>query len=121
MPLTKTNTGRAIQGIVTPNQKQKGDCRDVIKQVVFADLGRGARTLHTVGVARLDMQGQTGAGDDNLQVQIGGGTVAAVVIANTVQQTTNAENQRGVSNAVINVLNKSMDTGTIWNLTGSLP
>ncbi|MCA6384535.1 MAG: hypothetical protein IM605_02505 [Cytophagales bacterium] len=121
MPLTKTNTGSAIRGRVNPNQAQRRDCQEVIARVNFADLGRGARTLYTVGVARLDMQGHTAEGDANLQVQIGGGTVAAAIIANTVQRTTNLENQRGVSNGVISVLTQSLDTGTVWNLTGSLP
>ena len=77
--------------------------------------------MHTVGVARLDMQGRTAAGDANLQVQIGGGSVAAAMIANSVQKATDPANQRGAANGAISVLNQSMDSGTVWNLTGSLP
>ena len=121
MPLTKTNTGNAIRGLVVPNAAQRANCQAVIAQLTFADLGRGAGTLHTVGVARLDMQGRTAAGDANIQVQMGGGTVAAALIANSVQQTTDPTNQRGASNNAISVLNQSMDSGTVWNLTGTLP
>lgn len=121
MPLTKTNTGNAIRGRVVPNRAQSEDCHAVIALLTFADLGRGAGTLHTVGVARLDMQGRTAAGDANIQVQIGDGTVAAAMIANSAQQANDPANQRGVANASISVLNQSMDSGTVWNLTGSLP
>lgn len=121
MPLTKTNTGNVIRGRVVPNQAQRRDCQAVIAQLNFADLGRGAGTLHQVGVARIDMQGRTATGDANIQVQIGGGTVAAAMIANSVQRTTDPNNQRGASNGAISVLNQSMDSGTVWTLTGALP
>lgn len=121
MAITKTNTGNPIRGILRPNDKQQKDCQAVIASLIFADMGRGAGTLHTVGVARLDMQGRTAAGDANLQVQIGGQTVAAALIANSVLATTDPTNQRGASNGAVSVLNQSMDSGTIWNLTGTLP
>lgn len=93
MPLTKTNTNNAIRGRIIPNAGQRNDCQAVIAQVTFADLGRGAGTLHTVGVARLDMQGRTAAGDANIQVQMGGGTVATAMIFNSVQQTADPANK----------------------------
>jgi hypothetical protein len=121
MPLTKTNTNNPIRGRLVPNAGQRSECQAVIAQLQFADLGRGAGTLHTVGAARIDMQGRTAAGDANIQVQIGGGSVAAVMVAHSAQQTTDPANQRGAANGAISVLNQSMDSGTIWNLTGSLP
>lgn len=121
MPLNKTNSGNAIRGYINPNKNQRADCQAVINQVTFADLGRGAGTLHTVGTARLDMQGRTGGGDANLQVQIGGSTAAAALIAASVQGITDPTNQRGVVNATISVLQQSLDSGTIWSLTGNIP
>ncbi len=44
-------------------------------QLTFADLGRGAGTLHAVRSARLDMQGQNVNGA-NIQVQVGKRTAA---------------------------------------------
>jgi hypothetical protein len=120
MPLTKTNSNNPIRGILIPNAGQKSDCQDVIAKLTFADLGRGPGTLHTSGVARLDVQGVTPTAV-NLQVQIGNGSTAAALIALTVQNTTDPANQRGVAAGVISVLNQSLDSGTIWNLTGSLP
>jgi hypothetical protein len=119
MPLIKTNTHNAIRGKVVLNADKRKDSYAVIAKIKFADLGRGAGTLHTSGSARLDMQGHTADGD-NLQVQIGNGTVSAVLVADSVLQTKDQVNQRGVQNAVISVLNQSVDTGTIWKLTGSL-
>ncbi len=118
MPLTKTNTGNPIRGRVVPNNRT--DSQNVMNMVTFADLGRGAGTLHVSGTARLDMQGHTSSGD-NLQVQIGNGTVAAVLVADSVQSTKDPINRTVVANAVISILNQSMDSGTIWTLTGSLP
>jgi hypothetical protein len=121
MPLTKTNTGNPIRGRHVPSARERGDCQAVINQLTFADLGRGAGTLHESGVARLDMQGRTAAGDTNLQVQIGRQTVAAGVIAASVLATGDPINQRGARNATVSILNQSMDSGTIWTLTGTLP
>ncbi|MQX99057.1 hypothetical protein GHK03_23895 [Sinorhizobium medicae] len=121
MPLTKTDTNNPIRGVTNPNKVQRKDCVAVIAQITFADLGRGAGTLHTVGVARVDMQGRTEEGHANIQVQIGGSTVAAAIIFKSVQQTTDPANQRGAANGTISVLNQSMDSGTVWNLTGTLP
>ena len=120
MPLTRTNTGNAIRGRVVPNANQREDCHGVIAQLTFQDIGRGAGTLHTVGTARLDMQGHTPAGA-NVQVQIGEGTAAAVLIADSTMGTTDPMNQAGVRNGAIAALNQSLDSGTIWTLTGSLP
>jgi hypothetical protein len=120
MPMTKTNTNNPIRGRVVPNASQRADCQAVIAQLTFADLGRGAGTLHTVGSARLDMQGNTG-GSANLQVQIGTGTVAAGLVSNTLLETPDPLNQKGVAHAAISILNQSLDTGTVWQLAGKLP
>lgn len=121
MPLTRTNTGNPIRGIQVPNAAERRDCQAVIVMLTFADIGRDPRTLHTSGSARLDIQGRTSSGDVNLQVQIGESTVAAALIANSVLTTRDPTNQRGVSNGAISVLNQSMDSGTVWTLTGNLP
>jgi hypothetical protein len=67
------------------------------------------------------MQGHTAAGDANLQVQIGGGSVAAALVAKSVQKTKDPNNQKGASKGAISVLNQSIDSGTVWSLTGALP
>ena len=121
MPLNKTNTGNAIRGIIVPNAGQRRSCQAAINQIDFADLGRGAGTLHVSGGARLDMQGQIAGGGANLQVQIGNGTIAAALIDASVMRTMNAANRRGVANGVVSVLNQSMDSGTVWRLGGTLP
>ena len=121
MPLTKKDTGNAIRGIKVPSKSQRSDCQAVIAQLAFADLGRGAGTLHTSGDVRLDMQGRTAAGDANLQVQIGNGTAAAALIASSVQKIKDPANQKGVIKGAISALNQSLDSGTIWTLTGTIP
>jgi hypothetical protein len=67
------------------------------------------------------MQGHNAAGDANLQVQIGTRTASAALIAASVLATKDPVNQKGAANGSISVLNQSLDTGTIWNLTGTLP
>jgi hypothetical protein len=120
MPLTKINTGTQIPGVISINQSLKNDAYDVIAKLQFADLGRGAGNLYNAGQARLDMQGQTPNGA-NIQVQIGNASVAAAVIAPTVQFINDPINQTGAKNAAISVLNQSLDSETIWHLTGTLP
>jgi hypothetical protein len=121
MPLTKTDTDNPIRGKAVPTKSQRLDCQKVINALIFADLGRKAGTLHTSGDVRLDMQGRTAQGDANLQVQIGNGTAAAALIANSVQKEKDPINQKGVIKGCISVLQQSLDSGTIWNLTGSIP
>jgi hypothetical protein len=121
MPIVKANTGNAIAGIIVPNAGQRDDCQAVIAQLVFADLGRGAGTLHTVGAARLDMQGHNAAGAANLQVQIGVRTAACALVAATIQAIPNPTNQQGGANAAISALNQSLDSGNIWTVSGAVP
>ncbi len=121
MPLNKNDTGNDIRGLIVPNAAQRRDCQNVIAKLTFNDLGLGPRTLHTSGVARVDLQGHTTAGEVNLQVQIGTATAAAALVALTVLGTTDPANQRGVANGAISVLNQSLDSGTIWTLNGTLP
>lgn len=121
MPLIKTNTNNPIRGLAGLNPGRRDDCQDVISKLTFADLGRGPGTLHTSGVARVDVQGRTATGGVNLQVQIGTETAAAALVAATVLQISDSANQRGGANGAISVLNQSLDTGTVWTLTGTLP
>ena len=121
MPLTKTNSGAAIRGYIKPNAAQRTHCQNVIAMLTFADLGRGPRTLHTSGPVRLDLQGITSAGEINLQVQIGGSTAAAALVAGGLLGVKDPSNQTGVKNGAISVLNQSLDSGTIWSLGGMLP
>jgi len=120
MPLTKTDTGNAIRGLANLNNAQRADCQDVIAQLDFADLSRGAGTLHQAGAARLDLQGHTANGDANIQVQVGAATAAALTAA-TVMQTQDAANQRGAAHGAVSVLDQSLDSSTVWTLTGTLP
>jgi hypothetical protein len=122
MSLVKTNTNQPIRDVLAnPNKKMRAECHCVIAMLTFADLQRGPGTLHTEGDVRLDMQGRISGGGVNLQIQIGGRTIAAVIVAATVQQVADPDNQRGVANAVISALNQSLDSGTIWQVSGTLP
>ncbi len=55
-----------------------------INSLVYAHLWAGAGTQVTVGNVRIDVQGTTGAGQNNLQIQINGvpspSTIATVLI-----------------------------------------
>lgn len=121
MPLVKANTNNPIRGVVKRlTARERSQCQAVIAKLTFADMSRQARTLHTIDNVRLDMQGHTATGV-NLQVQIKDGTAAAALIANTALATRDAINQAGVRNGAISVLNQSLDSQTIWTLTGTLP
>ena len=121
MPLIKTNTNNPIRGYLKPNANQRLDCQTVINQLVFADMGRQPGTLHIYGVARLDVQNPP-PNAVNLQVQIASSTSSATaLIDNSLLNITDPINQTGVANGAISVLQQSLDTGTVWQLSGSIP
>ncbi|WP_150139094.1 hypothetical protein [Candidatus Enterovibrio escicola] len=121
MPITKVDTKKPIRGYIKPNKTQRVDCQTVINALDYADLSRGPGTLHTSGSARIDMQGKTALGASNIQVQIGSKTASTLIISKTALDITDITNQKGMVNAAISVLNQSMDSGTIWNIEGTLP
>ncbi len=126
MPLKKEK-GKAIRGYVKANSKQRVDCQAVINKLSFADLGRGGGsakkglTMHEKGVARLDMQGTTSDGGKNIQCQIGDSTAAAVIVSKSVLAEKDGANQRGIAKAAVSALQQSLDTGYVFNVTGSIP
>jgi hypothetical protein len=73
MPMQVTE-GQPIPNHFQPNQNQKTAAHEVIAHLQYADLWRGAGTLHNTQLVRVDMQG-TIAGDPvrhNIQVQVNG-------------------------------------------------
>lgn len=108
------------------------DAVSCINQLVYGGLWGAAGNLINETTTRLDLQGYTGTGQMNLQVQVNGvghpGTIATVLVANTVvavlppsprsvpQQT---EIVRKIKSALFNSL-LAFETGppTIWNVTG---
>ena len=123
MPLERKNTENDVRGAIALTKAQCESCYNVISKFDFADLFRTPRTLHISddNVARLDLQGRTKEGVVNLQVQIGSFSVAAVLIAPDVCAIEDPQNQVGGRKGVISVLNKSLETTTIWTLGGTLP
>ena len=74
------------------------------------DRSYGARTLHTSGTVRLDMQGQISGPPamQNLQVQIGGSSIAHANVSYSIQ-TADEPNQRGAARKVRSALERSLD------------
>ena len=125
MPITRTENG-AIPNHYNPNNAQRGSCQNVIAQLQYADLWRGAGTLRDNGVIRVDMQGHIPGPpiQYNMQVQVNGiqgkSTVAHAIISSTIQ-TADSANQRGALRSVIAALNQSLDTGNSYTVTGTSP
>lgn len=125
MPITRTQ-GAAIPHIFLPNNAQRESAYQVIAQLEYADLWRGAGQLRTNNVMRVDMQGHIPGAitQYNIQVQVNGinghSTVAHAIVSGSLQ-TTNAQNQQGALNAVIAGLNQSIDTGCTFTVAGSVP
>lgn len=120
MPLQYTNTGTAIPHLPAIPAGNRQASQNAIALIQFADLGRGAGTVRTSGVARVDIQGRT-ATHVNVQVQIGGNTVAAALLDLAILNIANVQNQQGGANAAISALNRSLDSGTTWQVDGTLP
>jgi hypothetical protein len=109
-----------------PNQQQRTAAHEVIAQLQYADLWRGAGTLHQNNLVRVDMQG-TIAGNPvrpNIQVQVNGirgnSTIAHADVSARLM-TNDPANQRGVASKVISALNQSLDSGHSYTVTGTGP
>ena len=127
------------QAAVMPGAYQGGskalhnDAVSAINQLEYGELWGNAGTLVTVGQARLDMQGYTGTGQMNLQVQVNGvgapSTMATVLVADTVQavpppSTRSVPQQteivRVIKSALFNSLNDFENASPhIWTVTGT--
>ncbi|MDE3205664.1 MAG: hypothetical protein KGQ66_15770 [Acidobacteriota bacterium] len=119
--------GNGINNYFEPNRSQREDAQEVINKLEYEDIWRGSKTLREAGTMRLDMQGSYSEGQFtiyNLQVQVNGisgsSTVAHALVSDEVCQDDPA-NQRGVVNKVIGALNQSLDTGSTYSVTGSIP
>lgn len=87
----------------------------VIAQLAFSMLSGGAGTIVNDGMVRIDRQGQTAAGDLNLQVQINGmsgaSTIAAAIIPSQyLNGVTNEHTMGEVLNKVQNALFYSLES-----------
>lgn len=102
--------------------------RRVIYDLAFSMLAGGAGTITDNGVVRIDRQGQTAAGDLNLQVQIdnkqGASTIAAAIIPSRYfNGVTNPHTMGEVLNKVQSALLDSLNSlyvgnGEIFGLQG---
>lgn len=125
MPINLAQGG-PIPNYQAPSNAQRQSAHGVIAQLQYADLWRGAGTLRTDGVMRVDMQGQI-AGQpplSNIQVQInnlqGHSTVAHANVSQSIM-TNDPQNQQGAVNKVIAALNLSLDNARSYLVDGTNP
>ena len=105
------------------NANQEHDARLAINAIDFADVWRGAGTIVNQGLVRVDVQGRTGAGEQNLQVQINGvngnSTVAAALIAESVQDASIEAQRVYAVRKIKDALFSSMNDNHIYRVTGT--
>ncbi|WP_156790439.1 hypothetical protein [Alcanivorax sp. DG881] len=105
------------------NANQGHDARLAINAIDFADVWRGAGTIVNQGLVRVDVQGRTGAGEQNLQVQINGvngnSTVAAALIAESVQDASIEAQRVYAVRKIKDALFSSMNDNHIYRVTGT--
>ena len=105
------------------NANQERDARLAINAIDFADVWRGAGTIVNQGLVRVDVQGRTGAGEQNLQVQINGvngnSTVAAALIAESVQDASIEAQRVYAVRKIKDALFSSMNDNHIYRVTGT--
>jgi hypothetical protein len=124
MPITVVVSG-PIPGHIVPNAGQRSTAQDVIAMLQYADIWNGPGTLRQQGGVRLDMQGTIPAtpalpARQNLQVQIGGHSIAHADVATSIMDDDPA-NQRGALNKVISALNQSLNGQMSYLVRGSIP
>lgn len=98
---------------------------DSVAKLDFAGLFRGPGTI-VKGAVRIDVQGPWTDGNhnrigNNIQAQYGGGTVAAIRIADTLGAAVGAVNQLAVVQQAQAALTASFQTSTWQNVTGTSP
>ncbi len=128
MPMVVAPGGPIPNHFANANQRQLKAAQEVIAQLQYADIWRGAGTLHESKneLMRLDMQGTIPGNPvrHNIQVQVNGiqgaSTVAHADVSASLM-THDAANQRGVANKVISALNQSLDNGQSYTVTGTSP
>ena len=105
------------------NANQGNDARLAINAIDFADVWRGAGTIVNQGLVRVDVQGRTAAGEQNLQVQINGvngnSTVAAALIAESVQDASIEAQRVYAVRKIKDALFSSMNDNHIYRVTGT--
>ncbi|MGD8214215.1 hypothetical protein [Aestuariimicrobium sp. Y1814] len=125
MPIQRVQSGPIPRYFGALNAAQTNAARNVIAQLVYPDIFRGARTLHTVQPIRLDLQGQIPGPPQqaNIQAQVNGvqgnSTVAHVLVDWSVANNDPA-NQLGVERAVRAALRSSLADGHTWLVSGSI-
>jgi len=100
MPITRAQGG-AIPNLHAPSVGQRGSAQNVIAQLQYSDLWRGAGTLRDNGIMRVDMQGHIPGPpiQYNIQVQIDG--------------------MQG--NSTVAHVNQSLDSGHSYTVAGTSP
>ena len=122
----KQMEGDDISNYFTSNARLRSASQNVIAQLQYSDLWRNAGTLRRNEEMRVDMQGHISGPPIkyNIQVQVNGisgnSTVAHVIVSSSIQCDDPA-NQKGALRAVIAALNKSLDTGKSYTVTGTSP
>jgi hypothetical protein len=96
------------------NSRTRENAHAAIGKVGYADLSRGAGTLHTSGNVRVDMQGHTQT-HSNIQAQVGGSTVAGALVDHGLHSSDPA-NQRGIARGARSALEQSLDDGHMYHL-----
>ena len=118
--------GQPIPNHFQPNQAQRNAAHDVIAQLEYGDIWRGAGTLHKNNLVRVDMQGTIPGNPvrHNIQVQVNGiqgnSTIAHADVSASIM-TNDPPNQKGAANKVISALNQSLDSGDTYTVTGTNP
>lgn len=114
-----SNAAIANPGI--QSTKIKSDAENAIGQLTYHDLWRASRTLVTCGTVRIDMQGVTGDGKRNIQVQINGvrgsSTVSAALVDPELSTTAIESEQRYIIRKVRHALNESLNSGNIYEVS----
>lgn len=122
MPIV-TAGGGTIRNSTEPNRRMRDDLNDAVTLVDFTGLFRGPGTIAEYGKVRIDVQGQwSGPGGRrigaNIQAQVGGATIAAVRVADTLGTTRDPDEQAEVVRQVVAALVASTD-GTWREVTGT--
>jgi hypothetical protein len=114
-------SGSAIENMGRQTRRISSDSETAIAQLTYQDLWRAPRTLVTQGRVRIDMQGTTGEGHRNIQIQINGlkghSTISTALVSPELSTTNHEAEQRYIIRKVRHALNESLKSGNVYKVS----
>ncbi|HEU0012566.1 MAG TPA: hypothetical protein VFQ45_02745 [Longimicrobium sp.] len=114
--MPNANASGPIKNGSLTNSKMRKEAAELIGQVDYAGIWRGAGTIAKSDTMRIDNQGKTSGGAANLQIQVGSGTIAHVQVSAACDGLSGGQAD-AVANTTRQALQDSVNSGNRYDVT----